>query len=67
MLVLMYAFFIIGVYVLFIWAHDYTCILSWIMPGYEAMVAKTAGMYSVGDTITMADICLVPQLYNAQR
>ena len=37
------------------------------MPGYEAMVAKTAGMYSVGDTITMADICLVPQLYNAER
>lgn len=32
---------------------------------YEAMVGN--GKYSYGDTVTMADICLIPQLYNAER
>ncbi|XP_060589265.1 probable maleylacetoacetate isomerase 1 [Ruditapes philippinarum] len=42
----------------------------WIDKGfaaYEKMVQSTAGKYSVGDDITIADVCLVPQLYNAQR
>ncbi|XP_060605444.1 maleylacetoacetate isomerase-like isoform X2 [Ruditapes philippinarum] len=42
----------------------------WIDKGfaaYEKMVQSTAGKYSVGDEITIADVCLVPQLYNAQR
>ncbi|XP_045162606.1 maleylacetoacetate isomerase-like isoform X3 [Mercenaria mercenaria] len=42
----------------------------WIDKGftaYEKMVQNTAGKYSVGDDITIADVCLVPQLYNAQR
>ncbi|XP_045162613.1 maleylacetoacetate isomerase-like isoform X4 [Mercenaria mercenaria] len=42
----------------------------WIDRGfsaYEKMVQNTAGKYSVGDDITIADVCLVPQLYNAQR
>lgn len=42
----------------------------WIDKGftaYEKMVQSTAGKYSVGDSITIADVCLVPQLYNAQR
>jgi glutathione S-transferase len=25
------------------------------------------GQYCIGDTLTMADICLIPQLYNAHR
>jgi maleylacetoacetate isomerase len=25
------------------------------------------GQYSLGDTVTMADVCLVPQIFNAQR
>ena len=42
----------------------------WIEKGFsalEAMVAKTAGKYCVGDDVTVADICLVPQVYNANR
>lgn len=35
--------------------------------GLEASLAKTAGRYSVGDDITMADLCLIPQVYNAKR
>ncbi|KAF8946368.1 Glutathione S-transferase zeta-1 [Haplosporangium gracile] len=33
----------------------------------EAMLQKTAGVYSFGDSITMADLALVPQLYNGVR
>ncbi|KAL4237410.1 Glutathione S-transferase zeta-1 [Mactra antiquata] len=43
---------------------------QWIEKGftaYEKMVQETVGKYSVGDDITIADICLVPQLYNAKR
>lgn len=34
---------------------------------YESIVQTTAGKYSVGDDITMADACLVPALWNAER
>nr|XP_037289327.1 maleylacetoacetate isomerase-like isoform X1 [Rhipicephalus microplus] len=33
----------------------------------EATVSKTAGKYCVGDEVTIADACLVPQVYNANR
>ena len=33
----------------------------------EKVLVKTAGLYCVGDTVTMADCCLVPQVFNAQR
>jgi len=33
----------------------------------EAAVQPTAGRYCVGDAVTMADVCLVPQLYAARR
>lgn len=33
----------------------------------EALVAAYGGIYSVGDGISIADVCLVPQLYNARR
>ena len=33
---------------------------------FEAMLT-TAGRYCHGDTVTMADLCLVPQIYNAER
>ncbi|MBV1865552.1 MAG: maleylacetoacetate isomerase [Rhodobacteraceae bacterium] len=36
------------------------------LAAYEAML-DGVGLYSVGDEITMADLCLVPQIYNAQR
>lgn len=33
----------------------------------EIMLSKFDGKFSFGDTPTMADICLVPQVYNARR
>lgn len=42
----------------------------WIREGllaYETLVQKTAGLFSVGDSITLADLCLIPQVYNAHR
>ncbi|CAB3375231.1 Hypothetical predicted protein [Cloeon dipterum] len=42
----------------------------WITRGFNALektLETTAGKYCVGDEITMADCCLVPQLYNARR
>uniref|UniRef100_A0A3B4TC89 Maleylacetoacetate isomerase n=1 Tax=Seriola dumerili TaxID=41447 RepID=A0A3B4TC89_SERDU len=32
----------------------------------EPILKQTAGKYCVGDEISMADICLVPQVYNAE-
>jgi maleylpyruvate isomerase len=42
----------------------------WIATGFgaiEARLAAIAGRHAVGDAITLADICLVPQVYNARR
>ncbi|WP_426754835.1 maleylacetoacetate isomerase [Myxococcus sp. Y35] len=33
----------------------------------EAAVQLTAGRFCVGDTVSLADVCLVPQLYGARR
>ena len=33
----------------------------------EALIAEEAGPFCFGDTPTMADLCLVPQLANARR
>lgn len=35
--------------------------------GVEADLRETAGRYCVGDAITLADVFLVPQVYNAAR
>lgn len=37
------------------------------LPALEAMAAKSAGQWLNGDAVSLADICLVPQLYNARR
>jgi maleylacetoacetate isomerase len=45
-------------------------ILHWLRQGFTALelrLAQTAGIYAVGDQVTLADICLVPQVYNALR
>ncbi|KAG5979683.1 hypothetical protein E4U55_004863 [Claviceps digitariae] len=34
---------------------------------YEAVAAGCAGRYSVGDSLTMADACLMPAVWNAER
>ena len=42
----------------------------WVRLGlqsYEAHLAERPGRYSHGDTPTLADCCLVPQIFNAQR
>lgn len=42
--------------------------LYWIRRGFvalEKMLEKTAGQYCVGDQVTFADLCLVPQVFNA--
>lgn len=46
------------------WSHH------WMTQGFiavEAQLAKTAGLYCFGDTLTVADLCLIPQVYNANR
>ncbi|KAH7126130.1 thioredoxin-like protein [Dactylonectria macrodidyma] len=37
------------------------------MRAYETVAAKSAGKYSVGDDISMADCCLMPAFWNAER
>lgn len=42
----------------------------WIACGFEALeqrVSVTRGQYCVGNEISLVDVCLVPQMYNAQR
>jgi maleylacetoacetate isomerase len=42
----------------------------WIVEGFaalEARLAATAGRFCHGDAVTLADVCLVPQVTNARR
>ena len=40
----------------------------WILEGFTALeVLIAAGPYCFGNAVTLADICLVPQVYNARR
>ena len=42
----------------------------WVREGFaalEAMAAPRAGRFLFGDSPTIADLCLVPQMYNARR
>jgi len=46
------------------WSHH------WMNLGFvavEQQLTQSAGKYCFGDNITIADICLVPQVYNAKR
>jgi maleylacetoacetate isomerase len=52
--------------------HDQAAIdtwyTSWIIAGFEAVEAMIApGPYCFGSQVTVADICLVPQIFNAKR
>ena len=33
----------------------------------ETVLEKTAGKFCVGDEVSIADVALIPQLYNANR
>lgn len=46
------------------WANS---VISKGFDAFEKMVQKSAGKYCVGDDVTIADVCLVPQIYNANR
>jgi maleylpyruvate isomerase len=37
------------------------------LKAFQALTEETAGRYCIGDEVTMADACLVPQLYAARR
>jgi maleylacetoacetate isomerase len=42
----------------------------WIREGFaalEALAAPGAACFLAGDSVTLADVCLVPQMYNARR
>jgi len=42
----------------------------WVTSGFESLekiLHETSGKYCFGDSITMADCCLVPQVYSANR
>jgi len=46
------------------WLHH------WMVIGFNAVektLVKTSGKYCYADNITLADICLIPQVYNALR
>jgi maleylacetoacetate isomerase len=52
--------------------HDQAAIdtwyTSWIIAGFEAVEAMIApGPYCFGNQVTVADICLAPQIFNAKR
>ncbi|USD63944.1 maleylacetoacetate isomerase [Vibrio sp. SCSIO 43136] len=42
----------------------------WLEVGFEALEKRLrtySGKYSLGDNVTIVDVCLIPQLYNARR
>ena len=54
--------------------HDETTKSAWIarwitegLAALQALAAPRAGRFLFGDAPTLADICLVPQMYNARR
>jgi maleylacetoacetate isomerase len=42
-------------------------IKHWIAEGFGPLEAMAGAPYLCGDAVTMADLCLVPQMYNARR
>ncbi|KAL7921431.1 Maleylacetoacetate isomerase [Trichoderma austrokoningii] len=42
-------------------------IMTEVLQAYEMTAKDSAGQFSVGDNITLADVCLLPAVWNAQR
>ncbi|XP_059482276.1 probable maleylacetoacetate isomerase 2 [Neocloeon triangulifer] len=50
--------------------HKQEWAVHWIKKGFEAiekLLENTSGRYCVGDKISLADCCLVPQVFNAKE
>jgi maleylacetoacetate isomerase len=47
-----------------IWAKDF---MTDGLLAYETIASSTAGQFSVGDQVSLADVCLVPAVWGAQR
>ena len=47
-----------------VWAKD---LMTDGLLAYEAIAINTAGEFSVGDQVSLADVCLVPAVWGAQR
>ncbi|KAJ5090024.1 Maleylacetoacetate isomerase [Penicillium argentinense] len=47
-----------------VWSKD---LIEDGLRAYEAIVSRSAGKFSVGDQITLADICLIPAAWGAER
>jgi maleylpyruvate isomerase len=46
------------------WARE---VIEAGLDGFAALIAGEAGPYCFGAQVTLADLCLIPQLYNARR
>lgn len=46
------------------WGHDR---ITAGLAALQDLAAPTAGSFLVGDAVSIADLCLIPQLYNARR
>jgi maleylacetoacetate isomerase len=46
------------------WAKDF---MTEGLLAYEAIASSTAGKFSVGDQVSLADVCLIPAVWGAQR
>jgi maleylacetoacetate isomerase len=47
-----------------LWAKDF---MTAALLAYESLAMTTAGKFSVGDSVSLADVCLVPAVWGAQR
>lgn len=45
----------------------FIALISFLYLALEPLLAKTSGKFCFGDTLTLADVCLIPQHYNAIR
>ncbi|KAM0421146.1 hypothetical protein ACHAPT_011038 [Fusarium lateritium] len=49
-------------------AEDWNCqLMTQGLKAYESVALGTAGKYSFGNEVTLADACLIPAIWNAER
>lgn len=47
--------------------HVINLLFAMCVAAVEKLLSSSAGKYSVGDELTLADCCLIPQVFNARR